>query len=147
MKLWGHRFFQNANQKIFSFINVILGANLNKSEELATNTTTASNYIPYLQTLLHKISKNCFNEVNLVSQCLHLEVLLLSKSGSEVGGFKWMQIQGFLHMYFDAVIVFVTNFSLIFRLALAILCVILFSKRCLIFDDSFESQCKSNKKI
>ena len=33
-----------------------------------------------------------------------------------------MQILGLLSMYFDAVVVFVTNFSLLFRLAMAILC-------------------------
>ena len=33
-----------------------------------------------------------------------------------------MQIMGFLGMYFDAVVVFVTNSFLLFRLALAILC-------------------------
>ena len=32
-----------------------------------------------------------------------------------------MQILGILGIYFDAVVVFVTNFSLLFRLALAIL--------------------------
>ena len=39
---------------------------------------------------------------NLVSQCLHLEVLLLSKFGSVL-----MQILGFLGMYIDAAVVFV----------------------------------------
>jgi hypothetical protein len=33
-----------------------------------------------------------------------------------------MQILGLLGMYFDAVVVFVAKFSLLFRLALAILC-------------------------
>ena len=33
-----------------------------------------------------------------------------------------MQILGLLGMYFDAVVVFVTNSSLLFRFALAILC-------------------------
>ena len=33
-----------------------------------------------------------------------------------------MQILGLLGMYFDGVVVFVTKFSLLFRLALAILC-------------------------
>ena len=33
-----------------------------------------------------------------------------------------MQILRFLGMYFDAVVVFVTSHSLLFRLALAILC-------------------------
>ena len=126
-------------------------ANLNKSEELVTNTTTASKYMPKrpiicingnspFKTWLYKIFKNCFlwskscftmftfrgiqqvlgscgfqwcsfhlcavskksnyiwlvlifikslktvfYEVNLVSQCSYLEVLLLSKFGSERG--------------------------------------------------------------
>ena len=33
-----------------------------------------------------------------------------------------MQVLGILGMYFDAVVVFVTNSSLLFRLAMAILC-------------------------
>ena len=68
-------------------------ANLNKSVWLVTNTTTASKYIPRrtrisinwnpsFQTSLHKIFKYCF----LWSKsCSHLEVLLLSKFGSERG--------------------------------------------------------------
>jgi len=73
-------------------------ANLNKSVWLVTNTTKASKYIPRRtrisfnwnppQTSLHKIFKNFFYEVNLVSQCSHLEVLLLGKKG----GFQLMQI-------------------------------------------------------
>ena len=35
-----------------------------------------------------------------------------------------MQILGLSGMYFDAAVVFVKNFSLLFRLALAILCTI-----------------------
>ena len=35
-----------------------------------------------------------------------------------------MQILGLLGMYFDAAVVFVKNFSLLFRLALAILCTV-----------------------
>ena len=35
-------------------------------------------------TSLHKIFKNCFYEVNLVSQYSHLEVILLSKVGSDI---------------------------------------------------------------
>ena len=37
-----------------------------------------------------------------------------------------MLIMGLLGMYFDAVVVFVTSHSLLLRLALAILCVIIF---------------------
>ena len=47
-------------------------ANLNKSEVFLTNNTAAS----------------IFYEENLVSQCAHLEVLLLSKFGSERGDFN-----------------------------------------------------------
>ena len=50
-----------------------------------------------------------FYEVNLTSQRSHLEVLLISKFGSERGEFPLMQILDFLGMYFDAVVVFVTN--------------------------------------
>ena len=38
------------------------------------------------------------------------------------GGFQLMQILGLLGMYFDAVVVEVKTFLLLFRLALAILC-------------------------
>ena len=38
-----------------------------------------------------------------------------------------MQILGLLGMYFDAVVVFVTSHSILFRLALALLCVIIVS--------------------
>ena len=37
-------------------------------------------------------------------------------------GFQFMLILGLLSMYFDAVVVFVTKFSLLFRLVVAILC-------------------------
>ena len=64
-------------------------------------------------------------EVNLTSQCSHLEVLLKSKFGSErgEGGFQMMQILGLLGgaMYFDAAVVFVTDLPLLFRLDMAIL--------------------------
>ena len=63
-------------------------ANLNKSEELVTNTTAASKYMPkrpricingnpLFQTSPDKIFKNCFYEVNLTLQCSHLQVLLI----------------------------------------------------------------------
>ena len=58
-----------------------------------------------------------FYEVNLISQCSHLEVLLQSKFGSERGDFNL----GLLGMHFDAVVVKVKTFLLLFRLALAIL--------------------------
>ena len=45
---------------------------------------SASIEIPH-QTSLHKIFKNCFYEVNLVSQCSDLEVFLQTKFGSERG--------------------------------------------------------------
>ena len=38
-----------------------------------------------------------------------------------MGGFQMMQILDLLGMYFDAVVVFVTSQTLLFRLALAIL--------------------------
>ena len=74
-------------------------ANLNKSKKVLTFTTTASKYLPKrarscinwnppFQTSLYKIFKNVFYEVNHISQCLHLEVFLLSKFESKRGGFK-----------------------------------------------------------
>ena len=100
--------------------------NLNNSEELVTNTTPASKYTPKrsricinrnpsFQTSLHKIFKKSFYEVNITSQ-QSLEVILVWK-----GEFQLIHILGLLGMYFDAVVVFVTNSSLLFRLAVAIL--------------------------
>ena len=70
------------------------------SEDLLTNTTAESKYIPrkprisinwnhFFHTSIHKFFKTVFYKVNLVSQCSHLKVLLLSKFGSEMGDFKW----------------------------------------------------------
>ena len=64
-------------------------ANLNKSKFFFTSTTTASNYIPRglesasiemppFRSHFIKISKTVFYEVYLVSQCSHLEVVLLN---------------------------------------------------------------------
>jgi hypothetical protein len=58
---------------------------VNKIEEVVTNNTTASIEIPPFRLYFIKFSKTVLYEANLVSQCLHLEVLLLSKSGSERG--------------------------------------------------------------
>ena len=80
-------------------LHSMAGANLNKCVWLVTNTTTASKYIPRrtrisinwnppFQTSLHKSFKNCY-EVNLVSHCSHLEVILLIKLGSERGDSNW----------------------------------------------------------
>ena len=44
-----------------------------------------SNWNPPFQTSLHKFSKTVFYELNLVSQCSHLEVLILSKLGLKRG--------------------------------------------------------------
>ena len=54
---------------------------------------------------------------------LHKKTSFLEISWSKVwkGRFQLMQILGLLGMYLDAVVVFVTNSSLFFRLALAIL--------------------------
>ena len=43
---------------------------------------------------------------------------------SQRGGFQLMQIRVLLGMYYDAVMVFVTSQTLLFRLALAILCLV-----------------------
>ena len=79
-------------------IHSMARANLNKSVWLVTNTTTASKYIPRRTRIsinippfrphFIKFSKTVFYEVNLVSQCSHLGVLLLSKVGSERGNFS-----------------------------------------------------------
>ena len=50
---------------------------------------SASIEIPPFRHHFIKLSKTVFYEANLVSQCLHLEVLLLSKFGSERGDFNW----------------------------------------------------------
>ena len=71
-------------------------ANLNKTEVFLKNTTAASKYIPRrpesasieippFRTHFKKISKTVSYAVNFVSQCSHLEVLLLIKFGSERG--------------------------------------------------------------
>ena len=108
-------------------------ANLNKSEELVTNTTAASKYMPKrpricingnlpFQTLLHKIFKNYFLwSKSYFTTLIFRGKLLISKFWSERGDFK-MQILGLLGMYFDASEGFVINFSLLFRLG--ILCCI-----------------------
>jgi hypothetical protein len=49
---------------------------------------SASVKIPPFRPHLIKFSKSVFYEVNLVSQCSHLEVLLLSKFVSERGNFN-----------------------------------------------------------
>ena len=90
-------------------------ANVNNSVWLVTNTPTASKYIPRRTRIsinwnppfrphFINFSKTVFYEVNLLPQCSHLEVLLLSKFGSERGGFQLEQILGLLGMYFDAVV-------------------------------------------
>ena len=73
--------------------------NLNKSEELVTNTAeskhtylggpeSASIEIPPFRPHFIKFSKSVFYQVNLVSQCSYLELHLLSKFGSERGDFN-----------------------------------------------------------
>jgi hypothetical protein len=61
---------------------------------------SASFEIPPFRPHFIKFSKTVHYELNLVSQCLHLEgeVLLLSKFGSE-RGFQLMQILDLLGMY------------------------------------------------
>ena len=61
--------------------------------------------------------------MNIVKQDLLHKKQFLKILWSEVwkGGFQIMQILRFLGMYFDAVVVFVTNSTLLFRFALAIL--------------------------
>ena len=75
-------------------------ASLNKSEELVTNTTAASKSLlrgPDSASMeitlfkLHfiKFSKTVSYEVNLTSQSLHFEVLLLCKFQSKKGHFSF----------------------------------------------------------
>ena len=96
-----------------------------------TNTTTASKYMPKRPRIcingnppfrphIIKISKTVLYEVNLTSQFSHLEVLLITNLGLK-GGFQIMQILGLLDMC--TAVVFVTNSSLLFGLAMAILCI------------------------
>ena len=56
-----------------------------------------------------------------------------------------MLILGFLGMYFDAAVVFVTNSSLLFRLALAILCFSSVAKNPTIFNIIEGEQKKSTQ--
>ena len=69
-------------------------ANLNKSKKVLTSTTgcrgqeSVSIEIPPFRQHFTKSSKTVFYQVNLVSQCSHLEVFLLSKFGSERGDFN-----------------------------------------------------------
>ena len=105
------------------------------------------NWNPPFQTSLHKISKevffwltifffrNNFCSVFYVKQkkisersenfwkFLFLKIYFIKKVWK--GGFQLMLILGLLGMYFDAAVVFVTNSSLLFRLAVAILCVVI----------------------
>ena len=100
---------------------------------MVTNTTTASKYIP-------KRTRICINwnppfqtqiylvkvplSVNIVKQDLLHKKQFLKILWSEVwkGRFQLMLILGRLGMYFDTVVVFVTSQTLLFRLALTILC-------------------------
>ena len=108
-------------------------ANLNKSVWLLTNTTTASKFLPkrtricinwnplfQTQIYLVKVSLN----VNIVKQDLLHKKQFLKILWSEVwkGGFQLMLILVLLGMYFDAAVVFVKTFLLLFKLAMAILC-------------------------
>ena len=108
-------------------------ANLNKSVWLVTNTTTASKYIlkrtricinwnPPFQTQIYLVK--VLPNVNTVKQDLLNKKQFLKILWSEVwkGGFQLIEILVLLvGMYFDAVVVFVTSQTLLFRLALAIL--------------------------
>ena len=55
------------------------------------------------------------------------------------GGFQMMQILGLLDMYFDAAVVFVTNYSLLFRLAMAILWLLLAKISILFYFNEFKT--------
>jgi hypothetical protein len=102
-------------------------ANLNKSVWLVTNTTTASKYthkrtricINWTQIYLVKVPPN----VNIVKQDLLNKKQFLKILWSEVWErrFQLIEILVLLGMYFDAVVVFVTSQTLLFRLTLAIL--------------------------
>ena len=91
------------------------GSNINKTEKFLTNTNAASKKIPK-----RPIASPFRPHFIKFSKYSHLEVLLLRKFGTERRGSHLKQILGLLGMYFDAAAVFVKNFSLLFRLALAI---------------------------
>ena len=112
--------------------------NLNKSKKVLTSTTTASKYIPkrhricinwnppfQTQIYLVKVPLN----VNIVKQDLLNKKQFLKILQSKVweGRFQLIQILGLMGMYFDAVVVKVKMFLLLFKLALAILWKIKFS--------------------
>ena len=107
-------------------------ANLNKSVWLVINTTTASKYTPRrtrisihwnppFQTQIYLVKVPL--SVNIVKQDLLHKKQFLKILWSEFwkGGFQLMLILVLLGMYFDAVVVFVTSQTLLYRLALAIL--------------------------
>ena len=104
----------------------------NKSKNVLTFTTTASKYIPkrpricitwnppfQTQIYLVKVPLN----VNIAKQDLLHKKQFLKILWSEVwkGGFQLMLILVLLSMFFDAAVVFSKTFLLLFRLALAIL--------------------------
>ena len=101
-------------------------ANLSKSKKVLTSTTTGSKYIPkrpricinwnppfQTQIYLVKVPLN----VNIVKQDLLHKKQFLKILWSEVwkGGFQMIQILDLLSMYFDAVVVEVRTFLLLFR--------------------------------
>ena len=129
--------------------HIMARANLNKSYKVLTSTTTASKYMPKrprihinlnlpFQTHIYivKVPTN----VSIVKQDLLHKKQFLKIFWKEVwkGGFQLVQILGLMSMYFDAVVVEDKTFLLLFRLALAILCI-----RCGHLVRDFESEAKT----
>jgi hypothetical protein len=115
-----------------STVHSMARANLNENEKFSTNTTSASKFIskrpricinrnPPFQTSLYKFFKNCCLWNKSYFTTLTFRGTFTKKNLVWKREFSLMQILGLLGMYFDAVIVFVNNFSPLFRLALGIL--------------------------
>ena len=111
-------------------------ANRNKSKLFLTSATIASKYTPQrpricinwnppFQTFIHKIFKNCLLLSKSCFTMFPFRSTFTESTWVWKGGFQLMQILGLLGMYFDAVVVEVKTFLLLFRLALTILCVFL----------------------
>ena len=106
-------------------------ANLNKNEKFLTNAIPASKYIPKRPRIWINWNPPFHTRIYLVNVPLNVNTVkpdLLNKKQflkilwNEVwkGGFQLIQILGLLDMYFDAVVVFVKENSLLFKLTMAI---------------------------
>ena len=105
-----------------------------KSKFFLTSTTIASKYIPKRPKNLHQLKSPFQSQIYLVKVPLNVNIvkqgLLHKKQFLKIlwckvwkGGLQLIQILDLLGMYFDAMVVEIKTFLLLFRLALAILCV------------------------